>query len=566
MDRFKYIQVQDKDGNYGDNIPFEIDSSNVIMQDGKTLQRSYEILISDISEKVDKEEGKGLSSEDYTQSEKNKLANIEQQANKTIIDSTISQSGQAADAKAVRDMIDDLRSKMVDTPPIVVKTPSEMINTNRIYVYMGETSENNEWQNGYWYYYGKDSENNQKWLKGGAYSQASSLNDLKSEINQAKQDLEDYTDQTLEASATTINNYVNTFNTTAQNLTDRVVTAENKVRAIDNLPQMAQDIASLQEQAMNDFVVYGEVDQDTKVAKFMNKNDVVMFTISGVGGSGGGDIIIDPSIQDDEAATIAQRAAVDAAAARQQALLSEENAERWATGSTGGTGSATNNAKYWSNLSRSYAKIRKGSEPQMREGEEEDNAEYYKNQAASAAQEAKTALVTQRELAKAWAVGPTETLENEEEPSATNNAKYWATQGVELYIDNWVYGQPSIGREGESSNNLRNWVYNARRWAVGNASDRDAPDATYKSARDYALDAYDIITNRNTTNLVKRVSEAPLPGTAEQSFVNIETELPNKVDQLESKFKLDINDNGSDKALYDLLVALNWWNGIKITE
>jgi len=42
-------------------------------------------------------------------------------------------------------MIDDLRSKMVDTPPIVVKTPSEMINTNRIYVYMGETSENNEW-------------------------------------------------------------------------------------------------------------------------------------------------------------------------------------------------------------------------------------------------------------------------------------------------------------------------------------------------------------------------------------------------------------------------------------
>ena len=566
MDRFKYIQVQDKDGNYGDNIPFEIDSSNVIMQDGKTLQRSHEILISDISEKVDKEEGKGLSSEDYTQNEKNKLANIEQQANKTVIDSTISQPGQAADAKAVRDMINDLRSKMVDTPPIVVKNPSEMINTNRIYVYMGETSENNEWQNGYWYYYGKDLENNQKWLKGGAYSQASSLNDLKSEINQAKQDLEDYTDQTLEASTTTINNYVNTFNTTAQNLTDRVVAAENKVRTIDNLPQMAQDIASLQEQAMNDFVVYGEVDPDTKVAKFMNKNDVVMFTISGVGGSGGGDIIIDPSIQDDEAATIAQRAAVDAAAARQQALLSEENAERWATGSTGGTGSATNNAKYWSNLSRSYAKIRKGSEPQMRQGEEEDNAEYYKNQAASAAQEAKTALVTQRELAKAWAVGPTETLENEEEPSATNNAKYWATQGVELYIDNWVYGQPSIGREGESSNNLRNWVYNARRWAVGNASDRDAPDATYKSARDYALDAYDIITNRNTTNLVKRVSEAPLPGTAEQSFVNIETELPNKVDQLESKFKLDINDNGSDKALYDLLVALNWWNGIKITE
>jgi len=42
----------------------------------------------------------------------------------------------------------------------------------------------------------------------------------------------------LETSATTINNYVNTFNTTAQNLTDRVVAAENKVKTIDNLPQM----------------------------------------------------------------------------------------------------------------------------------------------------------------------------------------------------------------------------------------------------------------------------------------------------------------------------------------
>ena len=43
-----------------------------------------------LNNKVDKESGKGLSSNDYTTTEKNKLAGIEAQANKTTVDSALS--------------------------------------------------------------------------------------------------------------------------------------------------------------------------------------------------------------------------------------------------------------------------------------------------------------------------------------------------------------------------------------------------------------------------------------------------------------------------------------------
>ena len=49
---------------------------------------------------MDRVEGKDLSTNDYTTTEKNKLASIEDGANNTIVDSTLSLKGQAADAKA----------------------------------------------------------------------------------------------------------------------------------------------------------------------------------------------------------------------------------------------------------------------------------------------------------------------------------------------------------------------------------------------------------------------------------------------------------------------------------
>lgn len=65
-----------------------------------------------IGGKVDKVTGKQLSTEDYTTAEKTKLAGIEAQANKTVIDSTLTQTGQAADAKAAGDAVSELRNTL----------------------------------------------------------------------------------------------------------------------------------------------------------------------------------------------------------------------------------------------------------------------------------------------------------------------------------------------------------------------------------------------------------------------------------------------------------------------
>ena len=66
----------------------------------------------ELAEKVDKVSGKGLSTNDFTNDEKTKLANIEAGANKTVTDTTLTQSGQAADAKETGDKITSLKKEL----------------------------------------------------------------------------------------------------------------------------------------------------------------------------------------------------------------------------------------------------------------------------------------------------------------------------------------------------------------------------------------------------------------------------------------------------------------------
>ena len=54
------------------------------------LKRLYTHIISRLNGKVDKEDGKGLSSNDYTNADKTKLDGIETEANKTVVDSSLS--------------------------------------------------------------------------------------------------------------------------------------------------------------------------------------------------------------------------------------------------------------------------------------------------------------------------------------------------------------------------------------------------------------------------------------------------------------------------------------------
>lgn len=62
-----------------------------------------------LNEKVPKETGKGLSTEDFTTAEKAKLSGIEAGATNTLIDDTLTETGQAADAKKTGDEIADLK-------------------------------------------------------------------------------------------------------------------------------------------------------------------------------------------------------------------------------------------------------------------------------------------------------------------------------------------------------------------------------------------------------------------------------------------------------------------------
>ena len=59
----------------------------------------------ELSKKVDKVTGKGLSTNDFTTPEKTKLAGIAEKATAVAIDATLTQNGQAADAKVVGDKL-----------------------------------------------------------------------------------------------------------------------------------------------------------------------------------------------------------------------------------------------------------------------------------------------------------------------------------------------------------------------------------------------------------------------------------------------------------------------------
>jgi hypothetical protein len=67
-----------------------------------------------LATKVDKVTGKGLSENDYTTAEKTKLAGIENGATNVTIDSTLTQEGEAADAKATGDEIADVKRDLSD--------------------------------------------------------------------------------------------------------------------------------------------------------------------------------------------------------------------------------------------------------------------------------------------------------------------------------------------------------------------------------------------------------------------------------------------------------------------
>lgn len=114
--RCMYIDHQDELGNVTrSKLSADFADRLRYVQDGETLELTPEEISIALSNKVDKVDGKGLSTNDYTDDEKAKLDGIEDGANKIIVDSALSAtSTNPVQNKVVQEEIEALQAN-IDT-------------------------------------------------------------------------------------------------------------------------------------------------------------------------------------------------------------------------------------------------------------------------------------------------------------------------------------------------------------------------------------------------------------------------------------------------------------------
>lgn len=86
------VHIKDENGNVNNIYPATKIENVEGLQTALNAKANSSDVTSGLAGKVDKENGKGLSTNDYTTTEKNKLAGIEAQANKTVVDDALSDS------------------------------------------------------------------------------------------------------------------------------------------------------------------------------------------------------------------------------------------------------------------------------------------------------------------------------------------------------------------------------------------------------------------------------------------------------------------------------------------
>ena len=86
------VHIKDDNGNVNDIYPATKIENVEGLQTTLNSKANSSDVTSGLAGKVDKENGKGLSTNDYTTTEKNKLSGIEAEANKTVVDSALSSS------------------------------------------------------------------------------------------------------------------------------------------------------------------------------------------------------------------------------------------------------------------------------------------------------------------------------------------------------------------------------------------------------------------------------------------------------------------------------------------
>lgn len=116
------VHIKDENGNVNNIFPATKIANVEGLQSALNAKANASDVTSGLAGKVDKETGKGLSANDYTTAEKNKLAGIEAQANKTVVDSALSSSSTnpvqnkvintALEQKADADEVDTLKTRV----------------------------------------------------------------------------------------------------------------------------------------------------------------------------------------------------------------------------------------------------------------------------------------------------------------------------------------------------------------------------------------------------------------------------------------------------------------------
>lgn len=86
------VHIKDENGNVNNIFPATKIANVEGLQSALNAKANSSDVTSGLAGKVDKVTGKGLSTNDYTTAEKNKLSGIEAQANKTVVDSALSSS------------------------------------------------------------------------------------------------------------------------------------------------------------------------------------------------------------------------------------------------------------------------------------------------------------------------------------------------------------------------------------------------------------------------------------------------------------------------------------------
>lgn len=238
----------------------------------------------------------------------------------------------------------------------------------------------------------------------------------------------------------------------------------------------------------------------------------------------------------------------------------------------GVSGNVTDIATNLVNIAKSWAV---GPSESAQQGTANNNAKYYADQAKNALNSDKEQIIADLENAsnnyvnqsKLWAIGPSSSIEEEEEETASsiNNSKYYSNQSK-----SWAIGPQVINNNSESSiNSVPSEQNNAKYYAeqAKNALDGFNQDIKTKCVTSFNNRRGDVSSRKgdyDTTQIERIINiDTDQRVSLENQLQRIDTAIntiDNKVDKTSGQLNLDIDaeEGTEDRSLRLAIEALGW--------